>query len=69
MNFFITQWYILTIFCLEYKFSTIADFRAKGLMTHGTFNARNCDAGILTPGLRGVALDAGAFDAWKSEAE
>ena len=37
-------------------------------MTHGTFNARNCDAGILTPGLRGVAFDAGAFDAWKIDA-
>ena len=38
-------------------------------MTHGTFNARNCDAGILTPGLRGMAFDAGAFDAWKIDAE
>ena len=27
------------------------DVRAKGLMTHGTFNARNCDAGILTHGI------------------
>ena len=39
-------------------------FSAKGLMTHGTFNARNCDAG-----LRGVAFDAGAFDSWKIDAE
>ena len=37
-------------------------------MTHGTFNARNYDAGISTPGLRGVAFDAGAFDAWKIDA-
>ena len=43
-------------------------FRAKGPMTHGTFNARNYDAGISTPGLRGVAFDAGAFDAWKIDA-
>ena len=42
---------------------------AKGPMTHGTFNARNYDAGISTPGLRGVAFDAGAFDAWKIDAE
>ena len=41
---------------------------AKGLMTHGTFNARNFDAGISTPGLRGVTFDAGAFDAWKIDA-
>ena len=38
-------------------------FEAKGPMTHGTFNARNCDAG-----LRGVAFDAGAFDSWKIDA-
>ena len=37
-------------------------------MTHGTFNAQNYDAGISTPGLRGVAFDAGAFDAWKIDA-
>ena len=42
---------------------------AKGPMTHGTFNARNYDVEISTPGLRGVAFDAGAFDAWKIDAE
>jgi hypothetical protein len=30
-----------------------------GLLTHGIFVPRNCDAGILTFGLRGVAFDAG----------
>ena len=42
--------------------------RLKGLWRTETFNARNCDAGISTPGLRGVAFDAGAFEAWKIDA-
>ena len=42
--------------------------RLKGLWRTETFNARNYDAGISTPGLRGMAFDAGAFDAWKIDA-
>ena len=52
----------------EFKKSKHSIMKAKGPMTHGTFNARNYDAGISTPGLRGVAFDAGAFDAWKIDA-
>ena len=61
---FCSKWTKLSMYSLVLSGS----FLAKGLMTHGMFNTRNCDAGISTPGLRGVAFDAGAFEAWKIDA-